>query len=133
LYSKRVNFKTKGVKWLLLKKRFHFHSAHYLPSYKGKCEELHGHTYKLEVIVEGQPDSEGMIIDFADLKRIVKEEIIKKLDHKLLNDIIKIPSAEYIGVWIFEKLSKRLSKEFPQVKLVSVELWETETSSVVIY
>ncbi len=118
---------------MLLKKRFHFHSAHFLPSYKGKCENLHGHTYKLEVTVEGEPNEEGMIIDFSDLKRVVKEEILDKLDHKLINDIIPIPSAEYIGIWIFGKLHKRLQNDFPNVKLISVEVWETETSSVVIF
>jgi len=118
---------------LLLKKQFHFHSAHYLPSYKGKCEKLHGHTYRLEVTVEGDPDEEGMIIDFGDLKRIVNEEVISKLDHALINDIIKVPSAEYIGVWIFGKIFSRLQREFPHIKLVSVEVWETDTSSVVVF
>ncbi len=118
---------------MLLKKRFHFHSAHYLPSYKGKCEKLHGHTYRLEVTVEGEPDSEGMIIDFGELKRIVNEEVISKLDHTLINDIIKVPSAEYIGVWIFGKIFYRLQRDFPHIKLVSVEVWETDTSSVVVF
>jgi len=118
---------------LLLKKRFHFHSAHYLPSYKGKCENMHGHTYKLEITIQGEPDSEGMIMDFADLKKVVNEEVISKLDHTLINDIIPIPSAEYIGVWIYGKIYERLKREYPHITLVSVEVWETETSSVVVF
>ena len=118
---------------MLLKKRFRFHSAHYLPSYKGKCENMHGHTYKLEITIQGEADSEGMIMDFADLKKVVNEEVISKLDHTLINDIIPIPSAEYIGVWIYGKIYERLKMEYPHITLVSVEVWETETSSVVVF
>ena len=52
-------------------KEFEFDAAHYLPEYNGKCERLHGHTYKLVVKVEGTPDKEGMVIDFIRLKNIV--------------------------------------------------------------
>jgi 6-pyruvoyltetrahydropterin/6-carboxytetrahydropterin synthase len=62
-------------------KEFEFDAAHYLPEYNGKCERLHGHTYKLVVKVEGTPDKEGMVIDFIRLKNIVKEEVLSKLDH----------------------------------------------------
>ena len=75
-------------------KEFEFDAAHYLPEYNGKCERLHGHTYKLVVKVEGTPDKEGMVIDFIRLKNIVKEEVLSKLDHACLNDILKQPSAE---------------------------------------
>lgn len=57
-------------------KEFEFDAAHYLPEYNGKCERLHGHTYKLVVKVEGTPDKEGMVIDFIRLKNIVKEEVL---------------------------------------------------------
>ena len=77
-------------------KEFEFDAAHYLPEYNGKCERLHGHTYKLVVKVEGTPDKEGMVIDFIRLKNIVKEEVLSKLDHACLNDILKQPSAENI-------------------------------------
>ena len=70
-------------------KEFEFDAAHYLPEYNGKCERLHGHTYKLVVKVEGTPDKEGMVIDFIRLKNIVKEEVLSKLDHACLNDILK--------------------------------------------
>ena len=69
-------------------KEFEFDAAHYLPEYNGKCERLHGHTYKLVVKVEGTPDKEGMVIDFIRLKNIVKEEVLSKLDHACLNDIL---------------------------------------------
>ena len=72
-------------------------------------------------------------MDFADLKKVVNEEVISKLDHTLINDIIPIPSAEYIGVWIYGKIYERLKMEYPHITLVSVEVWETETSSVVVF
>lgn len=67
---------------------------------------LHGHTYKLVVKVEGTPDKEGMVIDFIRLKNIVKEEVLSKLDHACLNDILKQPSAENISVWVWQRLQK---------------------------
>ena len=64
-------------------KEFEFDAAHYLPEYNGKCERLHGHTYKLVVKVEGTPDKEGMVIDFIRLKNIVKEEVLSSLQQKI--------------------------------------------------
>ena len=58
---------------MIIIKEFDFDAAHYLPAYNGKCEHLHGHTYKLVVKVEGTPDHEGMVIDFIKLKNLVKE------------------------------------------------------------
>ena len=57
---------------MIIIKEFDFDAAHYLPAYNGKCEHLHGHTYKLVVKVEGTPDHEGMVIDFIKLKKLVK-------------------------------------------------------------
>ena len=73
------------VEIMLLSKEFVFDAAHNLIHYHGKCEKLHGHTYRLKVVLEGQPDSEGMIMDFIDLSRIVKELVISQLDHAYIN------------------------------------------------
>ena len=54
---------------MIVLKEFEFDAAHYLPSYNGKCEHLHGHTYKLVVKVDGRPDMEGMVLDFSLLKK----------------------------------------------------------------
>ena len=110
-------------------KEFEFDAAHYLPEYNGKCERLHGHTYKLVVKVEGTPDKEGMVIDFIRLKNIVKEEVLSKLDHACLNDILKQPSAENISVWVWQRLQKML--QGPNSKLYEVEVWETNTSGCI--
>lgn len=111
---------------MLLHKEFSFEAAHFLPAYHGKCERMHGHTYRLIVTLEGQPDSEGMIRDFVEVKKIVNEKVLEKLDHQLINDVIKNPSAENIAVWIWQ----RLESDFPN--LFEIRVWETATSSVTI-
>lgn len=97
---------------------FYFDAAHLLPNYDGRCANLHGHTYKLEVVVSGSVGKNGMVIDFGDLKKIVNKTVIDKLDHTNLNDMFDNPTAENIVVWIFDSVFKELSG------LVSVKLWE---------
>lgn len=109
-------------------KEFEFDAAHYLPHYHGKCEHLHGHTYKLVVKIEGKPDQEGMIMDFIMLKRTVQELVLSKLDHACLNDILPQPSAENIAIWVWQQLEEKLSG--PNYKLFEVEVWETKTSGI---
>ncbi|MCX7941986.1 MAG: 6-carboxytetrahydropterin synthase QueD [Dictyoglomaceae bacterium] len=110
-------------------KKFKFNSAHNLLSYKGKCERLHGHTYELVIVVKGYPDKEGMIIDFLELKELVKKEVIDILDHSYLNDIISQPTAENIAIWVWNKLEKKLKKE--NCNLYEVQVWETSESGVI--
>jgi len=110
-------------------KEFTFDAAHNLVEYHGKCEKLHGHTYKLQIMVCGERDKEGMVIDFIDLKKIVQEEVLSYLDHAYINEIIPQPSAENIAEWIWNKLEEKLSSE--RYKLSEVRLWETPTSFVI--
>ena len=85
---------------------FEFDAAHNLPNYAGKCERLHGHTYRLRVVCEAPVDpSTGLAIDFVELKRAVKERVIDALDHTYLNETIAIPSAENIAIWIWKRLA----------------------------
>lgn len=114
---------------MIIIKEFDFDAAHYLPAYNGKCEHLHGHTYKLVVKVKGTPDHEGMVIDFIKLKNIVKQEVLQVLDHACINDIIPVPSAENISVWVWNKLAGLLKTE--RYHLYEVEVWETRTSGCV--
>ncbi len=113
---------------MILIKEFEFDAAHYLPAYHGKCEKLHGHTYKLVVKLEGQPDAEGMIMDFLVLKRIVTEKVLSVLDHACLNDVLPQPSAEYIARWVWAQLADELRRD--NARLAAVEVWETKTSGV---
>lgn len=111
---------------MLITKEFTFDAAHYLPGYHGECEKMHGHTYKMHVTIRGEVKDDGMVCDFVGLKKLVKEKIISKLDHALLNDIIKNPSAENIAVWIWEQLEK----EIKGADLYEIKVWETATSFV---
>ena len=113
---------------MLLKKEFSFDAAHNLVEYHGKCERLHGHTYRLAVTLKGTPDREGMVFDFCELSSLVKEKAIKKLDHSYLNDIIPQPTAENIALWIWRQIEEHSAR--PNCALYSVEVWETATSSV---
>jgi 6-pyruvoyltetrahydropterin/6-carboxytetrahydropterin synthase len=96
---------------------FYFDAAHFLPDYKGKCEQLHGHTYTLEVVLEDEKKEDGMVLDFNELKNIIQERILDRLDHSNMNEIFENPTAENIVEWIF----KELDEEIP---LKSVRLWE---------
>lgn len=98
-------------------REFYFDAAHFLPRYKGRCERLHGHTYKLEVIVEGEVGEGGMVMDFNHLKEVVKDSIIRKLDHENLNEIFDNPTAENIAQWIIDELKNK-------IPVYSVKLWE---------
>jgi 6-pyruvoyltetrahydropterin/6-carboxytetrahydropterin synthase len=89
--------------------------AHYLPGHP-KCGPLHGHTYKIELIVEGQA-TDGMIIDFADLKGILVE-VLGNYDHRSLNDFLEYPSVENICELLHEKLKQRLPFPF------TLRIWE---------
>ena len=115
---------------MLISKDFKFDAAHNLINYHGKCEKLHGHTYKLRVVLEGQPDSEGMIMDFAELSSLVKQKIISRLDHAYLNEIISQPSAENIALWVWDELEKFLTRE--NCKLYEIHIWETANSRVIV-
>lgn len=110
---------------MLVTKEFTFDAAHFLTNYHGKCEKLHGHTYKLHVSVEGDVKDDGMVVDFLELKKIVKERVLEKLDHSSLNDIFENPSAELIAKWIWTQCS-----EIPGATIYEVKLWESPTSFV---
>ncbi len=110
-------------------KRFVFDAAHYLPGYDGKCSQLHGHSWTLEVEVDGPIGPDGMVMDFGDLKRTVNEHVIDRLDHRLLNDTISIPTAENLLVWMASKL--RYSSELAHSpSLARLRLYETPDSFV---
>lgn len=93
----------------------HFDSSHLLPGHK-KCGVPHGHTYKVEVTLEG-PVQNGMVVDF-DLVKSALKEALSKLDHVHLNDIIPYPSCENICLQIHNNLKDRFSQK------ITVKVWE---------
>jgi 6-pyruvoyltetrahydropterin/6-carboxytetrahydropterin synthase len=111
---------------MILRKEYGFEAAHFIYNHPGKCRNLHGHSYKLFVSLEGAVNPEtGMIIDFDDLSRIVGEKVIQRLDHRFLNDLIPLSTAENISVWIWEQLRDALPG------LCQVEVFETADNCVV--
>lgn len=116
---------------LTVTKIFEFEACHHLPNYGGACHNLHGHSYKLEVTVGGNINYDspnpkiGMIIDFKDLKKIVKEVAVDKYDHSYLNDFFSNPTAEIMVGRIASNIMEKLPEN---VYLVSCKLWETSTS-----
>lgn len=132
-------------------KRFHFEMAHTLYGYDGLCSNIHGHSYNLEVTLAGEPRNEpghpkdGMVMDFSDLKHLVKSEIVNRFDHSLMINklvpdeqiellqktserIILVgfqPTTENIVSYIAEILQEKLP---PGVSLFSIRLYETVTS-----
>lgn len=106
-----------------------FSSAHYLAQYKGSCESLHGHNWKVEVVVLSEKlDNLGMVIDFRKLKKITNLAI-KRLDHKCLNDLeyfkANTPSSENIARYIYNEVSKKMPEN---CQLDKVRVWETDNS-----
>lgn len=103
-------------------KIFTFDAAHFLPNHPGKCKNLHGHTYKLEVELEGEINPEtGMVMDFGDVKQAVSG-IIEELDHHYLNDYYENPTAENMALDIKTRL---IGQNLP---VSAIRLWETPTS-----
>ena len=105
---------------------FRFEAAHQLPWHDGACRNLHGHSYRLEVTVEGPVGDQGFIIDFADLKAIVQRQVVDRYDHTYLNDLIDNPTAELLAGEIWKSL------EVAGLDVARIRLWETESCSVEI-
>jgi len=131
-----------------LTKIFHFEAAHALNGYDGKCRNIHGHSYELRVTVKGMPLDEpsnpknGMVIDFHDLKSIVNQEVVEKLDHSFIignnmpKDFVEITKKNFDKVVelpyqpttenMLADFAQRIKRRLPQhVELYSVTLQET--------
>lgn len=111
-----------------------FAAAHQLRGYKGQCENMHGHNWRVQVSISSEKLNDiGIVIDFNDLKKITNE-VISALDHSYLNEVFPFteinPSSENIAKWIFESLKKRLEDS---VKVNSITVWESENSSATYY
>ncbi len=135
-----------------LTKEFSFESAHALEGYDGACREIHGHSYKLFVTVKGEPIKDisnpkcGMVIDFGDLKRVVNEEVISRLDHAFVmrrsdkgEALAKDLAPHFSNVILVDyqptcenmlaDFAMRIAPRLPQgVELYSLKLHETATS-----
>ncbi len=130
-------------------KTMKFDMAHRLLYHHGACHNLHGHTYKVSVTVEAEPDSRGMVADFANLKLLMKEVFVDEHDHAvalnisdaelvtaLLGADLKVviydgePTAENMAQRLFDAVASAI--DGTTIKLVEVTVWETETSSATV-
>jgi len=110
-----------------------FASAHALRNYKGRCENVHGHNWKVRVVIEGdQLDATGMLVDFLDVKSYMGE-ILDRIDHQFLNEIppfdVVNPSAENIAEYFYQQMTGRLAETPVPVRIREVKIWETEIQS----
>ncbi len=108
----------------------YFSAAHRLRGYRGKCESIHGHNWKVEVtILSDSLDKTGMVFDFKKARSLL-QKILVLLDHKQLDKLSffskRNPTSELIAEFIFSRYQKRLT---PPLKLESISVWETPTSS----
>lgn len=109
-----------------------FAAAHFLRNYRGKCERLHGHNYRVQLTLEGETlDETGMVMDFTEIKRQLKE-IIEYLDHQHLNEMppfdVVNPSAENIAKYFYDEMARAVGREKPEggVRVAEVKVWETD-------
>ncbi|HEX8562802.1 MAG TPA: 6-carboxytetrahydropterin synthase [Flavobacterium sp.] len=140
------------MSYIRITKQFNFETGHALYGYDGACKNVHGHSYKLSVTVIGKPSEDrsnvkyGMVIDFSDLKKIVKEEIVDRFDHATVfnettphielaheladrgHDVILVryqPTSENMVIDFAHRIQSRLPQN---ITLHSLKLQETETS-----
>jgi 6-pyruvoyltetrahydropterin/6-carboxytetrahydropterin synthase len=111
-----------------------FAAGHYLRNYKGKCENPHGHNYKIRVTLAGaELDRAGLLLDFKDLKDVMKTTI-ERLDHQMINDVepftVVNPSAENLAKYFYDETNVRLSKVTSgRVRVKDVTVFETDITT----
>ena len=114
---------------------YSFAAGHALRGYKGKCENVHGHNYKVRVTVSGEKlDATGLLVDFVDLRGRIRQ-LVDRLDHHFLNDLPPFdrlnPSAENIAQYFSEELTQGLPH--PDLCIHSVTVWETDLTSATYF
>jgi 6-pyruvoyltetrahydropterin/6-carboxytetrahydropterin synthase len=107
-----------------------FSSAHFLRHYRGKCENLHGHNYRVEVYVRGHElDQAGMLVDFKELKSATRR-VVDYLDHRNINELPPFdeelnPSAENLAEYFLREVGREINND--RVQVYKVRVWETDT------
>lgn len=108
-------------------------SAHQLRGYEGRCKDLHGHTWKIEVtLMSERLDAIGMVTDFRVMKKLLKE-VLDPIDHVFLNDLPYFkevnPTTENIAKYVYQNFSRACAP----IRLKQVEVWESESASSIYY
>lgn len=112
-----------------------FAAGHALRNYRGKCENVHGHNYRVRIAIEGERlDSTGLLVDFVEMKRLLRA-IIERLDHTFLNDVPPFdrlnPSAENMARYFYDEMTQGLAAAPREnsVRIAEVKIWETDTAT----
>jgi 6-pyruvoyltetrahydropterin/6-carboxytetrahydropterin synthase len=101
-----------------------FEAAHRLLWHPGRCRDLHGHSYRLEVTIVGPIDDRGVVVDFDEVSAVVEREVLARFDHRDLNEVLENPTAELIAQRAWDLL------EDAGLSLERLRLWETTDASV---
>lgn len=115
-----------------------FSSGHYLRNYKGKCENPHGHNYKVRITLRGEAlDQAGLLLDFRDLKQVMRP-VIDRLDHQMLNDLEPFtainPSAENLAKYFYDETNRQLNElTRGRVRVKDCTIFETDTTTATYY
>lgn len=111
-----------------------FAAGHYLRNYKGKCENPHGHNYKVRVTLAGKElDKAGLLLDFKDLREVVRQ-VMERFDHQMINEVepftVVNPSAENLAKYLYDESSTRLQRVTSgRVRVKNVTVFETDTTT----
>ena len=107
-----------------------FAAGHALRGYRGKCENVHGHNYRVQLTIVGPDlDAIGLLVDFVEVKSLI-HSVVDRLDHRFINDLppfdIVNPSAENLAKYFYDEISENLARP---VRLSEVKIWETDITS----
>ena len=107
-----------------------FAAGHALRAYHGKCENVHGHNYRIQVTLAGEAlDAAGLLVDFTEIKKLL-HAVVERMDHRFLNDVPPFdtlnPSAENMARYVYEEIKRELPAP---ARVAQVKLWETDTAS----
>jgi 6-pyruvoyltetrahydropterin/6-carboxytetrahydropterin synthase len=115
-----------------------FAAGHYLRNYKGKCENPHGHNYKVRITLAGQElDRAGLLLDFKDLREVMRD-VIDRLDHQMMNDLEPFttvnPSAENLAKYFYDETNSKLRRATNgRVRVKDVTIWETDETTATYF
>jgi 6-pyruvoyltetrahydropterin/6-carboxytetrahydropterin synthase len=108
-----------------LTRKYRFEAAHWLPHHRGKCASMHGHSYRLLLVLSAPIRADGMLLDFEEVDAMA-DPVIATYDHRVLNDVLDNPTCELVAVDAFSRLRNA------GLPLVRLTLWETERGAVTV-
>lgn len=116
-----------------VKRVFYFPAAHQLRGVDGPCSRPHGHTFRLDLTVAGTRDGAGLVLDFSRLEELVRDRILKRLDHRSLNEVLEEnPTVENLCLFIARLWEAEVAPRLSGVRLRRVEVWESPSSSAAL-